>query len=88
MSDVQYDSVPLDLDHVTVRAAELRTANGEPTGVYYEHMCEGDWRAGWIYFGGDGWRVTNGTPLTVSPSLRCKVCGHHGYIQDGRWLPA
>ena len=24
-------------------------------------------------------------PLTLSPSLLCTACGHHGHIQDGKW---
>jgi hypothetical protein len=27
-------------------------------------------------------------PLTLSPSLACGQCGQHGYIRDGRWVPA
>jgi hypothetical protein len=26
--------------------------------------------------------------LTVSPSLLCRTCGNHGFIRDGRWVPA
>lgn len=25
-------------------------------------------------------------PLTLSPSLLCRACGHHGHIQNGRWV--
>lgn len=29
-------------------------------------------------------------PLTISPSLLCpdSGCGFHGYIRDGKWVPA
>lgn len=27
-------------------------------------------------------------PLTVAPSLDCPECGLHGYIRDGKWVPA
>lgn len=35
-----------------------------------------------------GWRVESLEPLTVSPSLLCRVCGHHGFIRAGKWVPA
>lgn len=36
----------------------------------------------------DGWDVLSVNPLTLSPSLLCKACGHHGFIRQGRWVPA
>lgn len=33
------------------------------------------------------WTVENWDPLTLSPSLLCS-CGDHGFIRDGRWIPA
>lgn len=39
-------------------------------------------------FGGPLWTLDNLDPLTVSPSLLCQDCGHHGFIRDGRWVPA
>lgn len=34
------------------------------------------------------WQVESLDPLTVSPSLLCTGCGHHGFICAGRWEPA
>jgi len=36
------------------------------------------------------WRVYSLDPLTLDPSLqcRCRGCTHHGFIYDGRWVPA
>lgn len=34
------------------------------------------------------WQVEQWEPLTLSPSLLCRACGHHGWIRDGRWVPA
>lgn len=39
------------------------------------------------------WRMTAGDPetlagLTLEPSLLCTVCGDHGFIREGRWVPA
>jgi hypothetical protein len=33
------------------------------------------------------WTVESWEPLTLSPSLLCH-CGDHGFIRDGRWVPA
>lgn len=33
-------------------------------------------------------RVVLADPLTLEPSLACRACGHHGFIRDGKWVPA
>ena len=33
------------------------------------------------------WHVESLDPLTLSPSILCS-CGDHGFIRDGRWIPA
>lgn len=32
------------------------------------------------------WRVEQWEPLTVHPSILCRVCGLHGYIREGAWV--
>lgn len=32
------------------------------------------------------WTVESLWPLTLSPSLKCRDCGHHGYIRNGEWI--
>lgn len=34
------------------------------------------------------WTVERQEPLTLSPSLLCRMCGHHGWIREGLWVPA
>jgi hypothetical protein len=34
------------------------------------------------------WQVESWEPLTLAPSLLCRACGSHGFIREGRWLPA
>jgi hypothetical protein len=34
------------------------------------------------------WVVESADPLTLSPSLLCKLCGDHGFIRAGRWVRA
>lgn len=37
---------------------------------------------------GPKWTVTSWDPLTLEPSLLCRVCGNHGFIRNGEWVPA
>ena len=34
------------------------------------------------------WVLESSFPLTLSPSLLCNRCGTHGFIREGRWVPA
>ena len=34
------------------------------------------------------WTVESWEPLTISPSVLCRVCGDHGWIRAGQWVPA
>lgn len=34
------------------------------------------------------WDVESFSPLTLSPSILCRGCGNHGYIREGKWVPA
>lgn len=40
------------------------------------------------YVGAPMWTVESRDPLTLSPSLLCTACGHHGFIRGGRWVEA
>jgi hypothetical protein len=63
-------------------------------GVAYFHPDgKGGTCEGWIPFNGiegekRGWDVLSVEPLTLSPSLLCRACGHHGFIREGKWVPA
>lgn len=40
---------------------------------------------------GDGsprpeWNRTGEDPLTLTPSILCRVCGAHGFVTAGRWV--
>lgn len=34
------------------------------------------------------WDVISLDPLTLSPSILCRACGDHGFITNGKWVPA
>lgn len=73
-----------DIGHgVTI---EARYVDGELHGFGYDHPRPGSnmpcggfvpAKPHW----GDGWDV-------LSPSLLCLACGHHGFVRDGKWVPA
>lgn len=35
-----------------------------------------------------GWVIVQREPLTVTPSIHLVNCGCHGFITDGKWVPA
>lgn len=39
-------------------------------------------------FHGPHWTIEQEDPLTLSPSILCRACGNHGFIRDGKWIPA
>jgi hypothetical protein len=65
-------------------------------GIGYRHPDgKGGECEGWVPFLGrysdfpdKGWTVESESPLTLSPSLLCRACGHHGFIREGKWVPA
>lgn len=78
----------------------FRSFEGELAGIDDWHRRpDGSWCKGWIDFAGSkwvqgfngavtGWTVEHREPLTLSPSLLCRVCGDHGFIREGRWVKA
>lgn len=38
----------------------------------------------------NSWEIQSENPLTISPSLLCTDprCNRHGFIREGRWIPA
>lgn len=64
-----------------------------PDGTHrFEHLCDRGARGVVIAAPalqlGAGHTIVNADPLTILPSILCLDCGTHGFIQDGRWLPA
>lgn len=74
-------------------SAELRYLPNEdsPAGIMWGHPCDpsNHSQANWIPVGDTGhrWRLESLDPLTLSPSLLCRICGTHGFIRSGRWEP-
>lgn len=83
-----------DIGHgVRIRRAYLDNVLG---GVDYEHPASGRCSGtdAYIPCAPSGlvaqvhWKLESEEPLTLSPSLLCPVCQHHGFIRDGKWVPA
>lgn len=69
--------------------------DGTLRSIVQAHLTpEGEWCSGAIPFERPNWpadrtwKLENTEPLTVSPSLLCTICGNHGFIRDGQWVPA
>jgi hypothetical protein len=75
-------------------AVEVLEFKGETSGAdVYHPGCKSP---GFIPFTGkayanefkgaiETWELQFEDPLTVSPSILCRVCGDHGFIRSGRW---
>lgn len=65
-----------------------------PAGITEMHQrADGQWCAGYVPFDrhdqpGECWTVESDDPLTLSPSLLCRECQEHGWIREGKWVPA
>lgn len=59
-----------------------------PDGMFlWKHPACRSWAE--VRFGGPHHTLDSRDPLTMSPSLLCPMgCGTHGYIKQGRWVPA
>lgn len=74
--------------------------NDELAGIRYRHFNEeGKTCEGWLPITGNSWANGFGgsimtweieveEPLTLSPSVLCRICGDHGFIQNGKWVKA
>lgn len=80
----------IDIGHGV--SIEKRYVDGVLGGVAYWHQtpagepCEGYVAVKPSPF--EAWDLVSLEPLTLSPSLLCLACNHHGFIRDGAWVPA
>jgi hypothetical protein len=85
---------PLDIGHgVTISFVHY---DGGIVGLIEKHHnSRGEPCSGYVHFrrapNPDGlptWIVEQEDPLTLSPSILCNRCQHHGYVREGRWVVA
>lgn len=69
---------------------------GNWVGIHEWHLAEGKRCGGFVTFdtpeahevtteASPKWTVESRDPLTLSPSLLCRRCGHHGFLRQGLW---
>jgi hypothetical protein len=91
------DPTVMDLGHGVL--AKFYVSHGRlelgHVGVLYEHPDGKGGRCwGGVPFAGKnpadprGWQLESLEPLTLSPSVLCMSCQHHGFIRGGKWVPA
>ena len=68
--------VGLSQEHDSLRTQGVRCSG-------FIRLASGFWPNGAIV-----WTVEGDGPLTLSPSIQCPQCGHHGWIREGKWVPA
>ncbi len=88
----------VDIGH-DVTACEFRYEPDGQLHVAYRHKCKANaddptdrlaFSAVPVSDTGSGrdWKLVQREPLTISPSLLCGSCRHHGFIEQGKWRPA
>ena len=78
----------------------FQSGEGDIAGCIIEHKRkDGTPCKGWIPFAGRSWAqtfqgkiaawdVVSDAPLTLSPSVLCRICGDHGFVRDDKWVRA
>ena len=89
----------LDDDNAITYVVDRFEGTTDPYMALWYHRSP---KSGEVCFGSFGWRNprpgqfrndpiwerVSVDPLTVSPSLLCLDCGAHGWIKEGKWVPA
>lgn len=97
-SDLSLEDVgEYDLGEGT-RASWSIAKDGEVVGLTEYHVCNGAVTGGAVmlklgYGPTQTWHVDAGQAgvwegLTLSPSIACGECSHHGWIRNGKWVAA
>lgn len=87
----------VDIGH-GVTAGEFRYEEGGQLHIAYQHECNANaddpfdriaFSAVPVSEAGSArdWKLESLSPLTISPSLLCMSCQHHGFIKESKWVP-
>lgn len=95
--DRKFEEESQDLGHgVRIRPFSVGTPP-KPAGVFVMHRHDdGELCMGSVMFAipetakfqNAKWTVEQADPLTISPSVLRRDCSLHGFIREGRWIPA
>jgi hypothetical protein len=73
-----------DVERIGAIVRHKRADGGDCwSGIYFD--CPVAWR---VFNPQSIWAVESWEPLTLSPSLLCRICGDHGWIKEGKWVRA
>jgi hypothetical protein len=96
------DTAAVDIGHGLTAALRLSEGfpgltDGVPVGVLLTHPCpmrNGERIEDFIpvdYPGGatfNTWQLFSRDPISLGPSVNYQCCGLHGFVTDGKWVPA
>jgi hypothetical protein len=80
---------PLDWKSIDDQLWVARMADGNFIGAHNAsdgHQCSSPRTID--VTSGSHHHVVQEEPLTLAPSLLCEQCGWHGFVRDGKWVPA
>lgn len=85
-------------EHLIRAVVEDVDGSTRPAGwLEYHRDPTGEWCGGFlsrlgsriqVEDGRPAWMVVLEEPLTLTPSVLCTTCGSHGWVVEGRWVPA
>jgi hypothetical protein len=86
---VPKDAIPIGSGTFMVKVFK----DGAWVGIIEFHNHNGEYDGGYVAFDvagnetyqKDKWQVISLEPLTITPSVACHTCTHHGYITEGVW---
>lgn len=97
MTTIWNDDTWVDIGGGTEITYYLDEDTGARVGLLERHACAGGRLSrGSVPFtgmmpelsNGARWTVEQAEPLTLSPSIACQACPHHGWIRNGAWTSA
>jgi hypothetical protein len=82
----------IDLGHDHKCRTVTDPSTGQVSALWVSHVCSkhsGEGDASYIPLRGPNpWTLEKLDPITISPSLLRTDCGDHGFIREGKWVPA
>lgn len=76
-----------DDQYAGLRDKHLRPDNGQECEGFIT-IAGGEWAKEFEGHDIEKWVMESKEPLTLSPSLLCRICGDHGFIRQGKWVKA
>lgn len=97
LGDGRYLTFFVNLDDDVLGCIEIHPSLKDTRGVKGSYgLAVGEPCSGSLYFrvpenssvSRPSWEVISWSPLTLSPSVLCTLCGNHGFVRNGLWESA